>query len=324
MTETSISKRNDLTLIVGLFLIVALGFIAGYRPFGAGFDFYQYWYFYSRIGPFSTNSDFRFERGFVFLARLASQTLELSYYQFATILASASLAIKYKALAGLKNHIAASMFYVCVYFPLHENTQLRVAVAVSILFFSTKYLFLGKWKTFFAVSLLSLAFHTTAIVAIVVLAASYCLSRMHIAYGVALSIASPVILAPLLKVVFPDLLAINPLLEGSLDASINPNIFSITNILTAAFLVCYLFSGSACDRRGKTLFLVSCFGISVFLGLYSVPVIAHRLKEILLVFMTFIAFEYKLTRKTYLQAGVALTLAVGSLYASIITGFFSD
>lgn len=317
------ARRASISASV-ILIAVILGYIAGYRPFGAGFDFYQYWYFYNRIGPFSNLSDFRFEPGFVLIAKISSQIIGLNYFQFAAAISAICLIVKFRSLEGLESFIPALMFYLCVYFPLHENTQIRIALAISVLFFSTRYLFSENWLKFAIASALAVTFHTTAIIASVSLISCYFLSKFHIGYGIAIAVIISALMSSFLGMILSDLMELNPLLENSLNISINPNVFSITNIFTVAFLFFYILSGSARDRRSKTFFLVSCFGISAFLGLYAVPVMAHRIKELLLVFMTFIAFEYRWNNKTYPQAALAIVLAIGSLYGSIITGFFSD
>lgn len=324
MINLRIGRRDALLVGCGLLFSIALGFIAGYRPFGFGRDFSSYAFFYDRIGVGDDFSYYRFEPGFVWLASFSKNWLDVPYMTFAAGLAAASLLIKAYSIRRLEHPFLAITFYIVCWFPLYENTQIRAAFAIALLFLATNYLLEQRWMVFIGLSALASTFHTTALFGAVVLSGAYWLSNYRLPVGIIVIASFGAMIAAIRDWIFPYLVRLNTLLEiGDIDSA-EPNVFSAVNIVTFMFLAFSAVSGSLTSRRSRTFFLVSCAGLSVFLGFLSTPVLAHRLKEMLLVFSTFIAFEYRITNRTIPQAVLAIALAAGSLYLAIVSGYFSD
>lgn len=318
-------RKTNVWATVAIFLISAvLGYVAGFRPFGIGFDFLNYQSFYNNIRPNDELSYFRYEPGFVFLAAWFKSLTSLDYTYFAAFLVTISLMIKFSVLKRLDHPVLAIIFYVCVWFPLHENTQIRLAVATAFLFLATAKLFERRWEWFVVLSAIASTFHVTAAVAAASLAAASLLARYRLKYSIPLTGLGGVALSASFTTVMYYAVQWQPLLLEQGADSASPNFFSGFNIATALFLLSYAASGSVKEYRGRTFFLVTCGGFLVLLALSPVPVMAQRFKELLMIFMTFIAFEYRMTLKTVPQAILASALAGWALYSAISYGLFFD
>lgn len=317
--------KTSIWPVSSIFLIsVVFGYIAGFRPFGIGHDFQNYQFFYDEIRPNDEISYFRYEPGFVFLAASFKYLSGLDYTYFAAFLMTISLMMKFSVLKQLNHPILAVIFYLCVSFPLHENTQIRIAFAIALLFLATVKMFEKRWILFAVLLLLATTFHTASALGAIVLAAANFMAKYRLRYGILFISLTAILISGVLTTALDFFVQLNPLLrEGDMDSA-RPNLFSGTNIATALFLLSSLFSGSLKDHRSRTFFLVVCGGLAVFFVFISVPVLAHRLKEVLMVFMTFIAFEYRITKKTTPQAFFATALMVWSIYSALASGLFSD
>ena len=317
-------QKRTANVTLALILAILLGIIAGFRPFGVGKDFYQYLQFYSQIDNNFNPFSHRFELGFVLSAMISKLILGLDYVYFAAFLAASAVAIKMVALRELENPFRAIAFYIFCWFPLFENTQLRVAVAISVLFIASRCLVHNKWLSFAILSAVACMFHMTAAFGAIVLLIAYHLSRHKISIGIVCAVAAAALFYVSLPISLKIMNDLNPLLIPSISASETPKIFSAINVTTMVFLIIAPMSGILNDRSNKMYYLVMLAGVAVFIGFASIPVAAHRLKEMLFVFMTFIAFEYRFTWRTLPLAVVACLLAVGSLYVYITDGFFSN
>lgn len=318
-----VKKKHALYLLASTIVALILGAIAGYRPFGLGLDFPNYDFFYYGIRDDAFYQASRFEPGFKSLAYFAKHALNWDVMPFMAMLMMVTLIVKFQVLGRLEHPWTAIFFYVLVWFPLHENTQVRVAVAVTFLFMATKPLFDGRWIRYLLVSSLSILFHYTAIFAIAMIAGAYYLSRFPRIVWITAPIVAGALMYIMLSVLFPYFALFRAALLDGTGESTPPNLLSVANLFSYLFLVATFFSGSLKSREAKTYFILVALSFATLVGFQSIPVLANRLREILFVFMTFIAFEYKLTLRTFPQAILAASLALWSLYRGIQYGLFS-
>ena len=262
----------------------------------------------------------RFELGFVLLAFFSKFVLHTDYYIFASMITSVALVIKFFSFRFLRYPLFAMIFYVMNWYPLHEYTQIRAAIAISILFLSVEYIFQKRLIIFVGLSILAAFFHSSVIMVSGILFLAYQVRTRSLLAGFII-VCGTASVAPFLFVLgLPYLTQLNPLLPAYLEnvgAENLPNFLSGANILTVLFLVFVAFSGTLNNERRRTFFLISCAGLAVFVGFSGIPVLAHRLKEALLVFMTFIAFEYPVNWRTVPQTLAATALSAWVLYSSV-------
>ncbi|PZX40646.1 EpsG-like putative glucosyltransferase [Roseinatronobacter thiooxidans] len=114
---------------------VLAGIAAGYQFFGSGRDFFSYVSFYENIRVFGEQDFSRFEPGFVLVASFFKLVLNAEVEFLLAVLASASLLIKFAIFSAYRRPFLTILFYLCCWYPLHEYTQIRAAVARSFLWF---------------------------------------------------------------------------------------------------------------------------------------------------------------------------------------------
>lgn len=313
--------RSAFLLAAGIVAVV-LGIASGYAWFGIGRDYIQYLDFYNSLSISDNSANFRFEPGFVLFAHSVKYAMRLDYQIFIAIFVIIVLILKVWVFSYIRNPVYLFLFYLINWYPLHEYTQIRAAMAVSILFVSLRFLLNGKWKSFLILSLLAATFHATALVAAGFLVFSTFLSRYRLLVAVPLVLAATIIPPLVVMKVLPVLANINPLIESytmNVD-QYEVNIFSGGNILTILLLISMMFSGAIQDRGRRILFIISVSSIGIMVGMQEMPIIAHRLKEILLVFMVFIAVNEKVNIKTFPQIILAVLLSIWNLQAAIAQG----
>lgn len=313
--------RSPFLLAAGIVSVV-LGIASGYAWFGIGRDYVQYLEFYNSLSISDNSANFRFEPGFVLFAHIAKYVMRLDYEVFIAIFVTIALVFKVWVFSYIKNSVPLFLFYLINWYPLHEYTQIRAAMAVSILFVSLRFLLNGKWKSFLILSLLAATFHATALFAAGFLVLSTFLSRYRLPVAVPLALAATIIPPLAVMKLLPILANINPLIESytmNVD-QYEVNIFSGSNILTILLLISMIFSGEIQGRSKKILFIISVSSIGIMIGMQDMPIIAHRLKEILLVFMVFIAVNEKVNIKTFPQIMLAVLLSAWNLQAAIAQG----
>ncbi|ETD90633.1 EpsG family protein [Rhodobacter capsulatus] len=320
----AIKKASFLNLCFAVAAAGVLAYVAGYRPFGLGPDFPNYEFFYDRLGSGSFSdltSQFRFEPGFLLAAQYAKVILQLDVMGFVAVLMFVSIAIKLYCFSGLKYPLLAFLFYIFAWFPVHENTQIRAAFSISLMFLASLQVFKGRWAYFALLSCGAYFFHASSLIAAVVLLVSYFLSRFGSVFlSMAVVFASAILFYMFVGVFSGHFMALR---ASYVDAVNAPTIFSGVNILGFLFLVASYLSGSIDTVEKRTYFLMACFSFSLLFGFYNFPVLAHRPRELLLVFMAFIAFDYKLSYRTLAQAVIAVALAGWVFYRGISMGLFS-
>ncbi|PZX48364.1 EpsG-like putative glucosyltransferase [Cereibacter changlensis] len=312
-------------IYLSMFLIsIAFGFSAGYGAFGESRDYFSYNEFFSQLRPGRIFANFRFEPGFVFSTWVAKFALGLELPATFSLLMSAALLLKSHSFSRAQHPILTMLFYLATWYPLHEYTQVRVAMATAFLFAAVNCFFANKRMMFILCGALAVSFHGSAIFALACVLTAHSLAPLRLRFSIPLLLGLSLSLSIILKSsMLPIMAAINPLTSAYItlaDGFEVPTIFSGANILTVAFLVLFYKASGFNSPRHRTLFLVTVASLMVFVALRDVPVMAHRLKEITLVFVTLLAFDYKISPQRVPQAAVAFGLATWSLYKAVTLG----
>ncbi len=213
------------------------------------------------------------------------------------------------------------LFYIANWYPVHEYTQVRAAFAISLLFLSMEYLQQERWIIFLGLAFLAIMFHSSAIMAVGILVLAHFLSRYRLLVGLLIMCAATSAIPKTLIWGLSFLVQLNPVLEKYMAEAATAKA-SYIDILIVMFLVLVAISGTLKDRITRTTFLISCSALAVLIGFADIPVVADRLKELLLVFMTMLAFEYRVTPHTLPQAVVATALCGYVFYTSVSQGLF--
>lgn len=334
MTNTTISARRprdpDIEFsartrrvgsVVVTFTLILFGFSAGFRLFAEGADYVAYATFYDDLHLYDPYQYTRFEVGFTFTAWLAKFIAGISFELYISIMMTAALLIKYRVFLRTQHPALTLLFYMATWYPLHEYTQVRAALAISLLFTSVDYISRGRRTAFLVACAAAFTFHSSSLFAVALIITAYTLSSLRLWMSTALiSVAALVIPIALTSFILPLMQQLNPLTERYILSSHSyetASIFSGSNILTAIFLFLAPIYIDLNTNVRRIAFLVAAASIIAFIGLRDIPIIAHRLRELGLVFLALIAFDYKITPQRIPIATVAVALAAWSLYKSV-------
>ena len=312
-------------LYIGLALLgVTFAFAAGFNLFGESRDYASYESFFEELRPKSPTEYVRFEPGFVLAAWVSKFVLFIQLPAYLFALMSVALVVKSSVFMKTTYPTLTMLFYLANWFPLHEYTQVRVAMATSLLFLSFNYLFQGKRTWAAATFALAASFHGSALFAAAITLIAHSMSKYRM-WVIAPALVGAVVLLQVLLtgVLLPVLQGINPLVVAYINNSSefeNPTILSGNNILTILLLALIALGSGLKTVRHRTLFLVAVQGLVVFIVFKDIPVLAHRLKEIALVFLTLLVFDHPITAKRVPQLVAAVGLSAWTLYKSISLG----
>lgn len=317
----TLRRPSSATLgIVPLVMLLALA--AGFRGLGPGRDYLGYLDAYEEIRLSDSLDVLRFEPGYVLASWVSKFGLGLDFPIFASALAASALFIKLWLFSQYSRPILTILFYLCCWYPLHEYTQLRTAVALALCLFAAEVFFRGRYLQYALLMATAMSFHSSSLIVALAIPGAYLLSRwnqlMSVSAIIFLAFGIYVLDLPLISLAAQ----INSLSEAyseNLDGS-RVNLLSMANLLTAGLLAAMLAARSLKDRRDATYFILAAGALVSAVVLQSTPVLSHRVKEALLIFLTPIAFSGELTMRSVPQYVFAATLAGWMLYSAVSQG----
>ncbi|MYM36162.1 hypothetical protein GTP38_17665 [Duganella sp. FT94W] len=305
--------------------------ISGFQLFGTSLDFDEYVNFFNLVemNQLSTFALTRFEPAFV-LSTVIVVNLFSSPAAIYTVFVALSIFLKgivfYALSSGWQVFAAASLLYLIRYFPLHEYTQLRVAISIGMTMVSTIYLWEGNFKKAAIFIVLSLLFHQSAIAVIPFLFFKPTKRRTIIAVSLAIMLTLKYGSSYFISSFLADTVEIvgNYERNGSF-ARHDVNLFNPTVLLDMALIVYAFANWHQLTRVMKTSVFMMSIGIAFYFGMTSFPVMAHRLREFFSVF--FIIFVIESLRRNIIRAPVIvvylLSLGLYSYLFFIREGFFN-
>lgn len=288
--------RNKLKAVFLVLIWLFFSFAASYQWFGEGRDYSEYLRFYSWLKSNSFWTHTRFEPGYTFLAWVFKFYLGTSYSLFYLVLVSLALGLKLHLIwRYTTSPVLATLVYLMLFYPLHEYTQIRVAVAIGFAYLALHKGLQGKIYNALILFFLALIFHYSVAV-LVVGACLFFFLRQNIylfASGVVLSL---MLLAFIRLQFFSTFLyRLNPLTSAYIKNSsttIEPNLLSLSFILFGTTLVSISFDQRPWrDDYTYLWFFLSIIGMVSFVLLNDSPVFAHRIKEIFMVSSIFLTFK---------------------------------
>lgn len=116
------------------FIVLILSVLISVRIFGLDNDYQNYLYFWDNMGSGFTDSESRFEIGFILIAELFKYTFHSSFTVFLFFVAFAALFMKFQLFRKNKDFYFIALMYVLSMALLHEMTQIRAALAIGIAF----------------------------------------------------------------------------------------------------------------------------------------------------------------------------------------------
>jgi len=323
-TRSRVQEQATTFALAGLWLFLTLA--ASYRWIGPGRDYLEYLKFYLTVTPHFLSGFSRFEIGFEFSAWLFSSVLGVPFEIFYLGLAAVSLALKFYLFRRyLKSPLLAAVAYALLFFPIHEYTQIRAAVAIGLAYYAVHAL-LEKhpWKAAAAL-LAAFTFHASIILVGVIGAGALLIPRRMylpaLVTGVAALLLFYEAITDFITAYFSDY---NPLVSSYVEnvrGFGNVNILSGTNILFMVTLLWMALSGWVKDDKYNiTFFIMSVSSFVCLIVFRDSPVLALRTGEMLIVASLFLAFRPRTEWRTAVPQMLMLVNGGWFVYRAIVEG----
>lgn len=315
----------------GVWLALTLG--NAFSLFGADRrDYTAYLDYFNTLPPNLSFEDARFEPGFQFVSWFFAILLEQRYEMLLLVVAGFALGIKMFLFRRYLAHPWLALgFYLLLFYPAQEYTQIRAALAIGLTYLAGHLALERRWIWAALLVVVAMNFHASILILVAALLIAPLLG-INLPTAAMAGTVAVVLLGSLLRLdVLLNVLAnlfssINPLVRNyveNVDAEAAIRLTSVNNLLLLAFLLSAIGVGWLGDGRYRRVFLlVGCFSIPVLLIFAGSPVIAQRSRDVLMVGLIFATFRLPLRLKDMLPVGFlaleALLLAYLAVDAGII------
>lgn len=277
-----------------------LSVAAGHQWFGDSPDLANYLYYYNTIGDFFNFSDSRFEYGFQAVCWLWVQA-GLSFYSLYVILVGVSLGFKFFLFEKYTaSPILAAITYVLAFYLLHEYTQIRAAVGISLSLFAVHQMLNRKWLSFAIFCILGILFHYSVIaIPLTALISLRIRGRAVVAVAAIVLIAGSTMLPVVQEIIISIFSKLNPLTTAYVynDLNINSaNIFSVASVLTLGVIVWCIISPDTLKADYTRVFFGMALASYMSLVMLRESLeLALRLRDALEVGIIFLVFREQIS-----------------------------
>lgn len=320
------AKALSLEAAIAVALALFLALAAGNRWFGVGRDYLLYVDFYDRLGLATNITEERFEPGFTFGAWLFKFGLGLPYAAYATTLVAGALASKFALFfRHCSQPLLACLVYCAAFYPLHEYTQLRVAVGLAFAMPGAVAAVRGRPALGGLLILAGATFQSSVVVV-----------GLGVGIALLLRLRQPVLLllcgllVLVVQALVPDdpialLTKFNPLAQDYIS-QINaeaPNFFSVANVgVIAVTMLAYVAAIRSNDRVLKMAVIMTTLSVASLGILSDIPTFAFRFRELFSVFVILVAYRGNYRLAPFASVGYACASAY-ILHQAIADGLVS-
>ena len=300
------------------FAIFVIGWVGGSRVFGIDRDYYNYSSLYSQSRLEGDQQ--RIEFGFQVVKDFLRDSLNLSFEGFLIFTAVVCLGAKYLIFRGSRFVVVTFLFYLAIVFPLHEMTQIRVAMGTVFLYHAFQ--LIDKKNPLFAVGVfcLGVLFHNSIAVFIIPLLG---VKLVNIQRRVWMIPVLPIIGAAIIKIGRFAAEEINPLTadyyEQGYDDYYRPNPFSARMLVFVLVMSCGLFNIKILQPNTTKWLALLGYGIGLFYFLIDIPVYSLRLFEITMFGGLILAAEFP----TRIRGASIATISAFAVF-NIYKAFYLD
>jgi hypothetical protein len=269
---------------------------AAFRWLGEGRDYVEYLRYYETIPYVFSFSDTRFEPGFHLIGWVFRVPMNLNYSAFSFFLIGTALAIKFYLMwRHLKYPILAAITYILMLYPLHEYTQIRAALAISLGFLAIHLWQSRNFLYSFTFTLLAFLFHgSTVILFSGFLFGEYFRFNRYGAILV-ITVAIGAVVAISLNLSIVSVFSIyNPLISKYIENTTfeeDTSFVSLANLLYMTLLAAALFAGWLDDQYRRPFVVMSILSVFALAVFSSSPTVAQRTKEVLFGAIIFAAYR---------------------------------
>ena len=270
-------------------LFSMLGFLFSVTQlYGESPDYSNYDIYFDLVRSQGLNmlQDSRFEPGFtigaaIFTALFASNVVVYSTFVAAALLLKGWAIRAYSASIAI--FIVVAVFYTARFFPFHELTQLRVAVAIGILLVSAVLIWRGKNVFGLLWAFLAVLFHMSSVSVIPFLFIQP-RRRWHVVLSGLVTFVGVYSAAGFVTVQLAKYISVFTMYQSAGFGENSPNPLSAVLLLDWAMIVFAMAMWNRLSLVMKRVLLLQVIGMAIFYGSLDFPVIAHRIREMFSVF----------------------------------------
>jgi hypothetical protein len=280
------------------------GIAAGYRWFGYGRDYYDYLIAYAGVETTFSVSYSRFEPAYNALSWVFKTILNVEYETFTSVLIAVALTIKlYLINRYLRYAALATIVYFLFLYPLHEYTQVRVALGIAFGFWGLHLFLARRWLLGLLCFTIAILFHYTMIVFVAGMTVAVLIrNRRWVIVGTLFGLIVLALSESLLNFVTTFAGLFSPIAtfytqqvaRGLLADDVN--LFATVNLMLYASLIsALLFRWFNEDRYRRINVLLALISVLIMVLFVTLPVFAHRLREVFA--FAFILFAFRDARR---------------------------
>ncbi|NOT20483.1 MAG: hypothetical protein HOP24_09490, partial [Sideroxydans sp.] len=282
-------KRQGLYSVLFFSLI---GFLLSVTQFfGESPDYFNYESFFDLVRSQGMNilEVSRFEPGFSIFAVYLTHLFTSNVIVYSWIVATAMLLKGWVInvhTTNLKIFLLIAVFYVVRYFPLHELTQLRAAIAIALVMVGAMFVWQGKLLQGLLICVMAPFFQMS--VAIIIPALLLSVSKRWLAIlivSVAFILTS--IFTGVVTGYLGDYIKILDAYQNQGFFDEKPNPFAFQLLIDWGMIIVALVMWNKLTLLMKRIILIELIGMAIFYGGIEFGVIAHRIRELYSVFWVF-------------------------------------
>ena len=260
--------------------------MASVRIFGEDMDFFSYETYYYNI-------DYDNSKGYEPIFNFISSVIKAKGYEFSSflfIISLISLVLKFYVFNKFKFSIYSILIYFFVFYPLHEMTQIRVAVGLSLVFSAFYFRGLNKQSLSIITILLAIGTHYSMIL--------FFLFLLFFENFKNLSLAKLFVLILLPFIIKMFFLPYVELIGNVQDHVLNlhdyapQNILSTRSILSLGLIFYFTYNFNKVDTNYRVWIYIWVFGYSFFLAFHSFPIISGRIFELAFISVVVVPANY--------------------------------
>jgi len=272
-------------------------FMAAIQPLGYSPDYSQYEYFFQQLRLGLKFGETRFEPGFVLISAFFTNFIQSNVVVYAMlVLLSVSLKLHFcirRTSIGVAATVA--IFYFFKFLPLHELTQLRVAMAAALMVGAFHYASIGYRSKALAIFLVGFLFHYSALILAPFLFLLN-LNRLKLFIFSIFTFVALSLTGSFINVTAGTIFQVFAMYENPTFGERPLNPFSPVFFPEFFLIICSLYMWRDLTMRMKQVIVFQIFGFAVFFAILEYNVIAVRGREFFSVMWLFYIADLKSAR----------------------------
>lgn len=316
--------------LAALFAMLA-ALIAAVQPFGYSPDYFQYSYFFDelRLDYLYQLRESRFESGFLYLSFLLTKVIENNAVVYGVLVFFAVFVkIRFAGKFSAKGYFGLFLiFFFFKFFPLHELTQIRAALAASFLIAVFYCVSASRYWLALFFSLIAVSFHNSAVLVLpFFFLPDFMLTRgrvilMALAFYAICFVASSSLVEFMASRLYVFETYVASGFESRRDSAFSPVFYPEFLMIFLSFV----FWNDLTTIMRKVL-AIEVLGFAMFYGLIDLGVVAVRGRELFsVIWIVYVAqFPFAKERAKMGMLAFVISSVVVSIYLFFVRDFFTS